>query len=120
MTNKQSVETSTEKFFVGYARNMNLNETEDKTLNSNKELFVLSHYRSNGHLIGIFSTQEKAKNAAIAYMNFFHPGKKITISEGDTEIFFSTNSPNTTNETINIAKWVIDKALQSDGKWGSM
>ena len=77
------------------------------------EMFVLSHYGER--LIGIFSTEDKARIAAEEYMKFisrfFGQSGPVVIEEVAGETLYGNGQT-----VIHITKWVIDKAL-IDGEW---
>ena len=80
-----------------------------------KKLFVLENYIPDNHLIGIFTTVEKAKCAAIAHMEYFCSDKIIKTEESNGEILFSVFG-----YSIHITEWEIDKALDNKGSWKTL
>jgi len=73
-------------------------------------MYVLNHYCPLQHLIGIFTTQEKAKIAAEEYMKFISP-EPYVVEEVVGEVLYGNGET-----VIHITEWVMDKALIG-GEW---
>lgn len=73
-------------------------------------MYVLNNYCPHQHLIGIFTTQEKAKIAAEEYMKFIS-NAPFEIEEVVGEILYGNGET-----VIHITEWAVDKALVG-GEW---
>lgn len=73
-------------------------------------MFVLNHYCPRQHLIGIFTTLDKAKVAAEEFMKFVST-EPYVIEEVEGEVLYGNGET-----VIHITEWIVDKALVG-GEW---
>lgn len=84
---------------------------------ASETVFVLEHYIPDNRLIGIFSTEAKARRAADWHMQYFKPGKQVMIEEANGETLFSVRDENELY-VIHIIEYAVDTAILPDGEWG--
>lgn len=73
-------------------------------------MFVLNNYCPHNHLIGVFTTLDKAKIAAEEYMKFISD-EPYVIEEVVGEVLYGNGET-----VIHITEWTVDKALVG-GEW---